>query len=73
MTPEDHNSDAARAGQLERCGRRLGAATGDPRVVHDKDVAAGNRVADPDPAWVNAPTVHLSRHDGQPHHGQLNA
>ena len=72
MTPEDHNSDAARAGQLEGCGRRLGAAAGDPRVVYNKDVAAGNRIADAHPAWVNAPCVDLFWGYGQPHRGEGN-
>jgi hypothetical protein len=67
VPPKDNNGDVARARQLEGCGRRLGAAAGDPRVVYDKDVPAGNWIADADPAWVNAPDVDLFWGGGQPH------
>ena len=69
MTPESNDSDAARAGQLEGCSRRLGAAARDPRVVYDKHVAAGNRIADPHPAWVYAPCMDLFWGYRQSHQG----
>ena len=73
MTPEDNNCDAARAGQLEGSGRRLGAAARDPRVVYNKDVITDNRITDAHPAWVNAPSVDLCWGYGQPHQGEGNA
>jgi len=73
VPPEDDDGDAARAGQLECGGHRLGAATGDPRVVYYKDIGAGDRIAGPRPARVNASGVDLSRHDGQPYERQRNA
>jgi hypothetical protein len=67
MTPEDDNRDAARAGQLERGGCRLGTAAGNPGVVYDKDVATCDRIAGAHPAWVNASGMDFRWHDGQPH------
>jgi hypothetical protein len=73
MTSEDNDSDSARAGQLESRCRRLGAAARDPRVVYNEDVAAGNRIADANPAWVNVPGVDLCWDYGQSHQGEGDA
>lgn len=73
MPPDDDNGDTAGTGQLEGGGRRLGAATGDPGVVYNKDVGAGDRIANSHPARVNASNVDLLRRDSQPHQGQGNA
>ena len=70
---KDNNSDTTRTCQLEGSGHRLGAAAGNPRVIHDQDIGTRDRIADAHPAGVYAPCMDRIRRDCQPHPGQVNA
>lgn len=73
VTAKDHDRDTARAGQLERGGGRLGAAAGNPGIVHNEDIGADRRPGDPQPVHVHAPDVNHPRHGAQPDKRQVHA
>lgn len=73
VAAKDDDRDATRAGQLKCGGGRLGAAAGNPGVVHDEYIRVGYRPGNPQPAGIHAPDVGDLRRDAQPDQGQVHA